>query len=103
MYKVLVSITQFLPFKSQELEKALDVMVQDPSFILADHSAPLVNRLAALHIVYKQNSQQIMLFGQLVSLNPGILLYLSGRQAPVVSSEIVRGIVLCLYNCFCIL
>ena len=70
------------------------MMTQDPSFFLAEHSVSLVNRLTALHVVYKHNSQQIILFGQLVSLNPGVLLYLKGRMAPTLSSEIVRGNVL---------
>lgn len=41
-----------------------------------DGNITLVHRIAALHVVYQMNNSQIMWFGQLVSLFPGLMVHL---------------------------
>ena len=73
----------------QLIAEALDVMVHDPLFKPADGRESFLCCVSALHIVFKRNKQSIILFGQLVSLNAGVLLYLKERDPPVLSNEMV--------------
>ena len=46
-----------------------------------DNSVMLINRITALHVVFKACSENIHWFTQLTSLNPGILVHLDKSRA----------------------
>ena len=70
-----------LMFQLQLIGAALDEMVHDDDFgSISGHDA-LVNRVAALHVVYMLNKSQVMWFGQLVSEIPSIMIALKDKQS----------------------
>lgn len=68
-------------------------MVHDDDFSSIDGHDALVNRAAAIHVVYMLNKSQIMWFGQLVSQIPSIMISLRDKQSPD-TSEMVYFILL---------
>lgn len=56
---------------------SLDALVHGDRFNSVDGNISLLTRVAALHVAYQMNRSQVLLFGQLVALYPGIMVHLS--------------------------
>lgn len=61
----------------QLIADALDTMTQAAEFHSIDGQESLVQKIIALHLVYKQCHSEVLQFGQLVLHRPGILKSLS--------------------------
>ena len=69
-------------------------MVHDDDFSSIHGHDALINRVAALHVVYILSKSQIMWFGQLVSQIPSIMISLRDKQSPD-TSEMVQCLLFC--------
>ena len=58
---------------SKLISAALDALVHGDIFRPTES---LLHKIAAVYVVYKMNESQILWFGQLVSLSPGVLIHL---------------------------
>ena len=54
-----------------------------------DGNVTLLDRVAALHVVYQINKSQILWFGQLVAHSPGIMFHLRNEKDYCDSNEMV--------------
>ncbi len=66
----------------QLIQRALEAVILGDDFSSIDGKITLIDRISAIHVTYQMNQSQIMWFGQLVSLYPGIMVHLLNNCTP---------------------
>ena len=68
------SLCTYVHIHKQLIENCLQRMVVMGDYLTSlDGHVTLIDRIAAVHVVYRENSEYIHWFGQLTSHSPGIL------------------------------
>ena len=78
----LLPLETFLLYGIQLIRRSLEALILGDDFCSIDGNVTLIDRISAIHVTYQMNQSQIMWFGQLVSLYPGIMVHLLNKCAP---------------------